>query len=157
MHAQTLANFSGMFCSVLSLTRETNRFPNSIDLRIMQAVGENLQSAIRNEINILEAMVKDNMLTNFYAYALGMERYLLDLTRIVGQISRRFPHINVLEIGEFGRTPYYELSSQVIDSSNRGWYRWGYRGNSQATREFLRLLHVHRYLEWLFRKSSGTL
>ena len=87
---------------MLSLICEINRFPDSIDLRIMQAVGENLLAAIRNEINILEAMVKDNMLTNFYAYALGMERYLLDLTRMVGQISRRFPHINVLEIGKFG-------------------------------------------------------
>ena len=101
-YVQMLANLVWVVWFVLSLICEINRFPNSIDLRIMQAVGENLLAAIRNEINILEAMVKDNMLTNFYAYALGMERYLLDLTRMVGQISRRFPHINVLEIGEFG-------------------------------------------------------
>ncbi|KAK3385176.1 hypothetical protein B0H63DRAFT_432919 [Podospora didyma] len=75
------------------------RYPDSIDLQIMQAVGENLEAAMRNEINILEPMIKDNKLTNFYAYALGMERYLFDLNRMVGQISRRFPHISVLEIG----------------------------------------------------------
>jgi len=75
----------------------------------MQSVGENLLSAIRNESNILEAMTKDDMLTRFYAYALGMERYLFDLTRMVRQISRRFPHINVLEIGEFvDHKGYYE-------------------------------------------------
>lgn len=76
------------------------RFPDSIDLRIMRAVGTNLVSAMQKEMNILEAMMKDNMLNDFYATSLGMREYLQDLARMVGQLSHRYPHMNVLEIGE---------------------------------------------------------
>ncbi|PKS11761.1 hypothetical protein jhhlp_001750 [Lomentospora prolificans] len=75
------------------------RFPDSIDLRIMRAVGTNLESAMRQDMNILEAMMKDNMLNDFYATSLGMEAYLQDMARMVGQLSHRYPHMNVLEIG----------------------------------------------------------
>ncbi|KAK0614004.1 hypothetical protein B0T14DRAFT_606389 [Immersiella caudata] len=75
------------------------KYPDSIDLRLMRAVGENMQAAVRRDMNILEAMMKDNMLNDFYAYALGMEDYLTDLTRMIGQLSHRFPHLSVLEIG----------------------------------------------------------
>lgn len=77
------------------------RFSDSIDLRIMRAVGTNLVSAMQKEMNILEAMMKDNMLNDFYATSLGMREYLQDLARMVGQLSHRYPHMNVLEIGEF--------------------------------------------------------
>ncbi|KGO48676.1 Acyl transferase/acyl hydrolase/lysophospholipase [Penicillium expansum] len=73
--------------------------PDSIDLRIMKAVGENMPTAIRGDMNILEAMMHGNMLNDFYAYALGMNTYLEDMARIVGQFSHRFPHMNILEIG----------------------------------------------------------
>ncbi|KAK3369536.1 hypothetical protein B0T24DRAFT_722419 [Lasiosphaeria ovina] len=76
-----------------------DKYPDSIDLRIMRAVGDNMVAAVRNEMNILEAMMKDNMLNDFYAYALGMEEYLLDMARMIGQLSHRFPHLSVLEIG----------------------------------------------------------
>ncbi|SPO07536.1 related to polyketide synthase [Cephalotrichum gorgonifer] len=75
------------------------RFPESIDLRIMRAVGTNLVSAMQRDMNILEAMMKDNMLNEFYATSLGMREYLLDMARMVGQLSHRYPHLNVLEIG----------------------------------------------------------
>ncbi|CAI4215820.1 unnamed protein product [Parascedosporium putredinis] len=76
-----------------------DRFPDSIDLRIMRAVGTNLESAMRQDMNILEAMMEDNMLNDFYATSLGMQDYLQDLARMVGQLSHRYPHMNVLEIG----------------------------------------------------------
>lgn len=76
-------------------------FPESIDLRIMRAVGTNLVSAMQRDMNILEVMMKDNMLNDFYATSLGMEEYLQDMARMVGQLSHRYPHMNVLEIGEW--------------------------------------------------------
>lgn len=76
-----------------------DKYPNSIDLRLMRAVGENMVAAVRNEMNILEAMMQDNMLNDFYAYALGMDEYLVDMSRMIGQLSHRFPHLSVLEIG----------------------------------------------------------
>ena len=75
------------------------KYPDSIDLQLMHAVGENLPAVMRDEMNMLEPMVQNNMLDRFYVDALGMQRYLRDLTRIAGQISHRYPHMNVLEVG----------------------------------------------------------
>ncbi|KAJ3534043.1 hypothetical protein NM208_g7715 [Fusarium decemcellulare] len=81
------------------ILRIIDSYPESIDLRIMKAVGENMPTAIRGDMNILEAMMHENMLNDFYAYALGMNTYLEDMARIVSQLSHRFPHMNILEIG----------------------------------------------------------
>ena len=75
------------------------KYPDSIDLQLMHAVGENLPAVMRGEMNMLEPMVQNQMLNRFYVDALGMQRYLRDLTRLAGQISHRYPHMNVLEVG----------------------------------------------------------
>ncbi|KAK4130807.1 putative PKS-NRPS protein [Trichocladium antarcticum] len=75
------------------------RQPESIDLELMHAVGENLASVIRGEMNMLEPMVQDNKLNRFYIDALGMSRYLEELSRMAAQISHRYPHMHVLEVG----------------------------------------------------------
>ncbi|KAL4783545.1 acyl transferase domain-containing protein [Aspergillus varians] len=51
------------------------RYPESIDLRIMRAVGENLPDVIRGKTIILEHMLKDNMLNEYYVNALGFREY----------------------------------------------------------------------------------
>lgn len=76
-----------------------DRYPGNLDLRLMKLVGENLPKALRKEINILEVMFEDNLLNDFYSRGFGMQRYLVDAARIVGEISHRFPHQNILEIG----------------------------------------------------------
>lgn len=76
------------------------RHPTSIDLRIMRAVGENILSVVRSETStILEPMMKDNMLNDFYVTGLGMKEYLAKLTATAKQIGHRYPAMNVLEIG----------------------------------------------------------
>ena len=81
------------------ILRLIRKYPDSIDLQLMHAVGETLPAVMRGEMNMLEPMVQNNMLDRFYVDALGMERYLRDLTRVAGQISHRYPHMNVLEVG----------------------------------------------------------
>ncbi|KAL8848143.1 MAG: hypothetical protein Q9221_006829 [Calogaya cf. arnoldii] len=73
--------------------------PDSIDLQLMQTVGDNLPAVMKGEMNMLEPMVRNNMLNRFYTDALGMNRYLQDLTRMAAQISHRYPHMSVLEVG----------------------------------------------------------
>ncbi|PGH19023.1 hypothetical protein AJ79_00057 [Helicocarpus griseus UAMH5409] len=75
------------------------KYPNSTDLRLIKAVGENLPKAVRKEINILEVMFEDNLLNEFYSNGFGMQRYLADAARVVSELSHRFPHQNILEIG----------------------------------------------------------
>lgn len=72
---------------------------DSIDLRLMRAVGENIVSVLRQEMNILEAMTADDMLSEFYREALGMDYYVSGMVRMLSQLTHRFPHLDILEIG----------------------------------------------------------
>ncbi|KAF7169928.1 hypothetical protein CNMCM5623_002479 [Aspergillus felis] len=76
-----------------------NRYPDNIDLRLMRAVGENLPAVVRGQLTMLEPMVQDNMLNDFYVVAHGMPCYTKYLAAVASQISHRYPHMNVLEIG----------------------------------------------------------
>ncbi|KAI9771201.1 MAG: putative Hybrid PKS-NRPS biosynthetic cluster [Geoglossum umbratile] len=75
------------------------RYLQGIDLRLMTTVGENMPRVVRGELTMLETMMQDNMLNEFYVEALGMREYVEKLACMSGQISHRYPHMNVLEIG----------------------------------------------------------
>lgn len=66
----------------------------------MHAVGENLPNVIRGQTTILEHMLKDNMLNDYYVNALGFREYTAYLARMVAQITHRYPHMNIFEIGK---------------------------------------------------------
>ena len=72
----------------------------TVDLKLIRAVGENLPLAMRGEADIMEAMMQDNTLRDFYDGALAMEAYAKDVARIVAQLTHRFPHMNILELGK---------------------------------------------------------
>lgn len=67
----------------------------------MSAVGEILPAVVRGETNLLDTLMKDNLLNRFYSETFGIQAYLREITRVAGQISNRHPHINVLEIGKY--------------------------------------------------------
>ncbi|KAI0185009.1 putative hybrid NRPS/PKS enzyme [Xylaria flabelliformis] len=76
-----------------------DKYPDNIDLRLMHAVGENMPAVVRGEITMLEPMLQDNMLNDFYVIAHGMPRYTAYLAALASQIGHRYPHMHVLEIG----------------------------------------------------------
>ncbi|KAI1800660.1 putative hybrid NRPS/PKS enzyme [Daldinia bambusicola] len=82
-----------------TITKILNRYPDNIDLRLMHAVGENLPAVIRGETSMLEHMIQDNMLNDFYVIAHGMPRYTAYLASMARLVTHRNPHMNVLEIG----------------------------------------------------------
>jgi len=65
----------------------------------MRAVGENLPAVIRGETTILEHMMRDGILDKYYQDALGCSVANNSLAKIAAQISHRYPHMNILEIG----------------------------------------------------------
>jgi hybrid polyketide synthase/nonribosomal peptide synthetase ACE1 len=81
------------------LMQQASKFPGSIDLQLIQAVGENLPAVVRKKTTMLEHMVKDDMLNRFYKFGLGFERANAYLGQISKQISHRYPRMNILEIG----------------------------------------------------------
>lgn len=66
----------------------------------MRRVGETLPLIVRGEVNLLEMLMQDNMLSQFYSEASGIQFYLQNISDICSQISNRYPHLNVLEIGK---------------------------------------------------------
>ena len=72
----------------------------SIDIKILSAVGENIPAVVRGQTTILEHMRQDNMLDDFYKKGLGFERYNAFLASMMQQITHRYPHAKILEIGK---------------------------------------------------------
>lgn len=88
------------FTYLNSFTKPFFRYPNSIDLRLISAVGENIPAVVRGETTMLEHMLKDNMLDDLYKQGLGFARYNSYLAKMVQQITHRHPHTKILEIGK---------------------------------------------------------
>jgi len=76
-----------------------SRYPESVDMKLMQAVGEHLVPVVRGETTMLEYMRKDDMLNNLYVQGVGFEEYTESMAEQVQQLSHRYPHMNILEIG----------------------------------------------------------
>ncbi|KAI0479373.1 hypothetical protein GGR56DRAFT_665124 [Xylariaceae sp. FL0804] len=76
-----------------------NRYDDSIDIRLLSAVGENIPAAVRGETTILEHMLPNNMLDDFYTQGLGFARYNSFLAAMMKQVAHRYPHAKILEIG----------------------------------------------------------
>jgi hybrid polyketide synthase/nonribosomal peptide synthetase ACE1 len=77
----------------------SDRFPDSVDLKLMLAVGENLPAAVRGETEILEHMTRDHMLDNYYVSALGLPQCTRYIAKMASQVANRYPHLEILEIG----------------------------------------------------------
>ncbi|KAF2874833.1 polyketide synthase [Massariosphaeria phaeospora] len=78
---------------------ELTKRPGNIELRLIKAVGENLVAAIRGETMILEHMLHDNVLNEFYREGLGLDTYTEFLNNAVQQVAHRHANMNILEIG----------------------------------------------------------
>lgn len=76
-----------------------NQYSDNIVIRTIRTVGENLAAAIRGELDMLEPLMCDGLLDEFYAKSTGMAEGSESLAALVRQISHRYPRMNILEIG----------------------------------------------------------
>ncbi|KAI0882956.1 uncharacterized protein GGS22DRAFT_190934 [Annulohypoxylon maeteangense] len=82
------------------ITRILAQYQDRLDIRFVQAVGDNLEHVIREGTSMLEYMNKDGMLRAFYEEnALCAGPTTRWLARILSQISSRYPGANILEVG----------------------------------------------------------
>ena len=72
---------------------------DKIEIQLMRSVGENLPAAVRGETVILQHMLKDGMLNKYYVESLGLRPYTAFLSEIIAQMTHRYPHMSILEIG----------------------------------------------------------
>jgi len=78
----------------------TIRHWDKVDIKLISAVGENIPASVRGQTTILEHMLPDNMLDDFYKKGLGFARYNSFLASMMKQLAHRYPHANILEIGK---------------------------------------------------------
>lgn len=76
------------------------RHANDIDVQLLAAVGDNIPAAVRGRTTILEHMLPNGMLDNFYRHGLGFSRYNMFLADMMKQVVHRYPHARILEIGK---------------------------------------------------------
>ncbi|KAI6472412.1 putative Hybrid PKS-NRPS biosynthetic cluster [Pyricularia oryzae] len=76
-----------------------DRYPNSPDLRLLRAVGENIVAVVKQETTILEHMIEEDKLNIFYEFGEGFPQYASYMGAFAGQLAHRYPHMRVLEIG----------------------------------------------------------
>ncbi|KAL8833493.1 MAG: hypothetical protein Q9170_004238 [Blastenia crenularia] len=76
-----------------------DKYPESVDIKLLAAVGKNIPAAVRGQRTILEHMLQENMLDDFYRKGLGFARYNELMASMVKQITHRYPHARILEIG----------------------------------------------------------
>lgn len=77
-----------------------SEYSDETDVKMITAVGENLPASVRGETTILEHMVRDDLLDNHYKHCLGAEVANGFLADMMKQITHRYPHAKILEIGK---------------------------------------------------------
>nr|ARP51711.1 PKS-NRPS hybrid protein [Phyllosticta cirsii] len=76
-----------------------NKYPDKIDLRLISAVGKNMVAAVRGETTIIEHMVADNMLDDYYEQGDDGPSMNAASAAVVKQLTHRYPYARILEIG----------------------------------------------------------
>ena len=75
------------------------RYPGSVDLALLTAVGDNLSSVVRGESEMLEHMLKDNLLSRLYTEGRGFAACNEHVAAIMRKVSHKYPRTRILEIG----------------------------------------------------------
>lgn len=83
-----------------SLTNFGISYFDNVDVKLLSAVGENIPAALRGQTTILEHLLLNNMLDDFYKEGLGFVRYNSFLASMMKQVAHRYPHARIFEISK---------------------------------------------------------
>lgn len=101
-----LDDTSGILDSILS------KWPNTVDLDLIRAVGEKYPEFLRRKEALLEVIMKDNMAGRMYSEGCGFTDVNGGMVGVLQQISHKFPQAKFLEIGAgTGSTTEYVLQA----------------------------------------------
>ena len=114
------------------------RYPNSIEMKLTRTVGQNLPLAVRGETNMLQHLFADNLLNTYYTDAMGLRECTEFLAKTVSQIVHRYPHMEIMEIGNTSI-----VCVQYILIMNRRWYWRSYKINPAPYGTGLFFIHLY--------------
>ena len=65
----------------------------------MHIVGQQMPRVLKNQTTILEHLLPDGLLDDYYVNALGFPQFSIWLARMAKQLTHRYPHMDIIEIG----------------------------------------------------------
>ncbi|KZF23885.1 putative equisetin synthetase [Xylona heveae TC161] len=74
------------------------KYRDRVDVRMLESVGKNLPEVVRTGSSILEHMTQDGLF-DFYDEGMGLDIANRHFARMAAQVSHRYPHMKVFEIG----------------------------------------------------------
>lgn len=69
------------------------------DVKIMHLVGQQMPRVFRGETTMLNEFRESGLLDDYYTKGFGFKQVCKWLSRVLVQISNRYPHMNIMEIG----------------------------------------------------------
>lgn len=75
-------------------------YENLPDVKIMHAIGREMPRVFRGETTILEHLLVDHLLDDYYVHAYGFPQVQKWCAGVVSQITNRYPDMNILELGQ---------------------------------------------------------
>ncbi|RYP50278.1 hypothetical protein DL768_004172 [Monosporascus sp. mg162] len=81
------------------IKKASEPFSHLPDVQIMHLVGEQMPRVFRGETTILEQFRATDILDRYYAGGFGLRESAQWVSRTIKQITDRYPHMNILEIG----------------------------------------------------------
>lgn len=86
--------------TIEDVRRATDPYEDLIpDVKIMHLVGQQMPRVFRGETNMLNEFRESGLLDDYYTKGFGFKQVCKWLSRVLVQISDRYPHMNILEIG----------------------------------------------------------
>lgn len=82
-----------------------SRFPSDPTIKLASAVGTNLASVLRGQTTPLAYMESNGLLSDYHNDGLGIAKFRSLLAGMVKQVTHRYPHARILEIGQTLLTP----------------------------------------------------
>ncbi|KAL4985523.1 hypothetical protein BDW68DRAFT_179645 [Aspergillus falconensis] len=80
------------------ILRIYQKYPHDKDLKLIRAVGEAYPGAVKQELDFFKHCDED-IIDGWYSAGLGLEVSNTWAARLIKQISHRYPHMNIVEIG----------------------------------------------------------
>lgn len=121
------------------------RFSEDVDLNLISAIGKNMPSVVRGHSTdpvTLEPLLQAYTLDDLYNEGLGFAQYNKYLARMVHQITHRYPHLNILEIGKRClMSVYLQIILMLMTRRSDGPRN---KGSLRYYRKYLLLIYLHR-------------
>ncbi|RYP45085.1 hypothetical protein DL768_008516 [Monosporascus sp. mg162] len=82
-----------------TIRKFAERYPGSVDLELLTAVGENWPSVVRGESDMLEHMLKNDLLARLYMEGRGFAACNEYVAAYMKTITHKYPRVRILEVG----------------------------------------------------------